>query len=89
MSEQSEGKVKGTKQRPASSKQTKVIQQSDDEEDEDQEFYETLPVNKEEHRRLEIDYRLRSKDGNMYLPGDFCIPKETYDNLFDHQKQGI
>jgi hypothetical protein len=26
---------------------------------------------------------------NYYLPEGFCLPKDVYENLFEHQKRGI
>lgn len=92
MTEQSEeeDRQKTKKTQVSNSKLSKTIQQSDDddEEESDTEIYEKLPRT-EEFKNLEIDYRYRGKDKQMYLPGDYCIPKTTYDRLFDHQKQGI
>ena len=69
-------------------KQQKVIQESDDESENETEVFDSLPICSES-RSLDVDFRLREKDKNYYLPGDFCLGKQVYDRLFDHQKIGI
>lgn len=66
-----------------------IQQESDGEEDDESEIYPQLTIPAENHRELNIDYKLYPKDNRYYLPGDFSLPKEHFDNLFDHQKVGI
>lgn len=40
-------------------------------------------------RGTDNDFRFSKKDNAYFLKGDFCIDKEKYDSLFDHQKVGV
>lgn len=53
------------------------------------ETYEKLTIRPENWKKLKLEYRYDSEDERYYLPGDFNIPASLFDNLFDHQKQGI
>ena len=48
-------------------------------EDDRKEVYPTLS-----RLSSETDYRYSKDEKRYYLPGDFSIPKETFENLFDH-----
>lgn len=52
-------------------------------------IYDKLTQFAEDSKSLQTEYKFNPEDDKYYLPGDFSLPKSTYDNLFDHQKQGI
>ena len=52
-------------------------------------LYDKLTQFADDSKSLQTEYKFNPEDDKYYLPGDFSLPKSTYDNLFDHQKQGI
>lgn len=52
-------------------------------------IYDKLTQFADDSKSLQTEYKFNPEDDKYYLPGDFSLPKSTYDNLFDHQKQGI
>lgn len=38
---------------------------------------------------MNITYKKNERNKKYYLTGDFSLPAKIYENLFDHQKQGI
>lgn len=52
-------------------------------------IYDKLTQFAADSKSLQTEYKFNPEDNKYYLPGDFSLPKTTYDNLFDHQKQGI
>ena len=52
-------------------------------------IYDKLTQFADDSKSLQTEYKFNPEDDKFYLPGDFSLPKSTYDNLFDHQKQGI
>ena len=75
------------------SKNKNIVQQSDDEKSESEEdngeTYEKLPSLVNDAKDLNVTYKFNTKNKKYYLTGDFSLPAKIYDNLFDHQKQGI
>lgn len=53
--------------------------------DEDGEIYPGLPA----MSGTDNDFRYSKKENAYFLKGDFCLDKDKYDELFDHQKIGV
>ena len=47
-------------------------------------IYDKLTKFAEDSKSLQTEYKFNPDDNKYYLPGDFSLPKSTYDNLFDH-----
>ena len=74
-------------------------EESDEEIDEEDNFagaerdgekYDKLKIFAEDdHEKSGIDFKYCPDEKYYFLPGDFCIPKDIYENLFKHQKKGV
>ena len=60
-----------------------TIKKIEEDSDEDM-IYDKLTKFAEDSKSLQTEYKFNPDDNKYYLPGDFSLPKSTYDNLFDH-----